>query len=287
MIFYYLSETLKNLFRSKVAAFVTMITMTVSLLLCVLSLFLIIVSAKIESKIAENVEIQLFLEDSISTSQIGSIESALKNKNYVESLVFRNQDNALDEFVKITGEDFTDVLEDNPLPASFSVKLKEENLRESSISQIIAELEGIRGVAESAYSLDHIFEIMDIINSIKYIIYVLAILLVSASFYLTYSLNRLIIHTKREHFNTMKLVGAKLKTIKIPLVLNGIVLGFFAALISMGLIFITLTFLHNLHLGFNFTKYIYIINLTVLILGLLFGLFSCLLSVRKISLRLI
>lgn len=285
MILYYIIETVKNLFRSKVAAFVTMITMTVSILLCVLSLFLIIVSNRIENKIAENIEIQLFLADSVENNMVSDLSAVIKSKSFVESVEFRDSEKAKEEFLKLTGQDFTGVLEDNPLPSSFSVKLKKENVREFSVAEIIQELESLDGIVESAYSFDHIFELLDFINSVKFVIYLLSILLISASFYLTYSLNRLIIHSKKEHFNTMKLVGAKLKTIKIPLLLNGIVLGFFSAVISIIIIVIALTFLHNLHLGFNFTKYLYIVNLTVLIMGLLFGFLSCLLSVRKISLR--
>ena len=44
-------------------------------------------------------------------------------------------------------------------------------------------------------------------------------------------MKKIILHQKMEQYNTMKLVGAKLSTIKVPLLIYGLIVGLIASLI--------------------------------------------------------
>jgi cell division transport system permease protein len=249
-------------------------------------MFLIVLSGQIEQKLTENVEVQLFLADTITNQNVENIKSQLTKNNYVAGVKYKSPSEAKEDFVRMTGEDFTDVLELNPLPASIAVKFRRNDLLSTDLSQIIGDFKQIRGVTDVGYDFDYIFDLLNYINSIKYTIYIFSIFLIIASFYLSFTLNKFIIYSKQDHYNTMKLVGAKLNTIKFPLILSGIILGILSGIISAVLVYLLFTFVQSLQIGISFTKYLYIVILINLILGLLFGLFSSLLSVRKISLHL-
>jgi cell division transport system permease protein len=89
-----------------------------------------------------------------------------------------------------------------------------------------------------------------------------------------------------EELETMKLVGAKLSTIKFPIIFNGILIGFFASIISL-VIFILFIYYFDNYIGvqkfLTFNSYFYLI--IILSVGPLAGLLVSIFSLRKITLK--
>ena len=117
--------------------------------------------------------------------------------------------------------------------------------------------------------------------------FVMTFFITIISFYLLFSTSKIIISQKMVQFNTMKLVGAKLSTIKTPLLITGIILGFIASLIC---IFITDTsyFIFKEfypRFGFQYDKYLYLSNVGFVILGIALGPIGMGFFTKKISLK--
>jgi len=285
MIIYYLKEAVRYLLNSKMSALITVITMTLTIILTILSLGLIITSNRIEKKLTRNVKVHLFLDNKISQKQVEKIRAEIKDNSKVKSVRFLSKEEALKEFIKISGENFTHVLDENPLPPSFIVTLNESNFEKSKLEQVISDFSKLNGVEQVSFDYDYILSLLNIINSVKSIIYALALFLIISSFYLVYSLNRFIVNSKKDLFNTMKLVGTKISTIKMPLILNGLIIGVLSGILSMVFIDSFFLLIKYVHLNLFFTKSIYIVNLAALILGIFFGVTSSYYSVKNISLR--
>ncbi len=85
---------------------------------------------------------------------------------------------------------------------------------------------------------------------------------------------------------TMKLVGAKLSTIKAPVILNSIYIGFFAGIISFG-IFLALIYYINNNTLFNFfiDKNLIYYLAGLLLIGPIISASISLFTLRKISLK--
>jgi len=267
------------------SVFITVLTMTLTIILTILSIGLVITSSRIEKKLTENVQVHLFLENNLSSKQIDKIRTEIKKNEIVKSVRFLSKKDALKEFIKISGEDFTHVLDDNPLPPSFIVTLDENNFKKNKLESVITNFSKIAGVEQVSFDYDYILSLLNIINSVKNVIYVLALFLILSSFYLVYSLNRFIVSSKKDLFDTMKLVGTKTSTIKMPLILNGFVIGLISGVISIIFIDAFFLFIKYFHFNLFFTKTIYIVNLVALILGIFFGVTSSYYSVKNISLR--
>ena len=285
MIFYYIKEAVRYLLNSKMSVFITVLTMSLTIVLTILSLGLVITSNRIEKKLTQEVKVHIFLEKNLSQKQIEKIGAKIKSSSKVKSVKFLSKEEALKEFIKTSGEDFTDVLDENPLPPSFIVTLDEKNFEKSKLEQLTSNFSKIKGVEQVSFDYDYILALLNIINSVKSIIYVLALFLIISSFYLVFSLNRFITNSKKDLFDTMKLVGTKISTIKMPLILNGLVLGIVSGIISMVFIDSFFLFIKYFHFNLFFTKTIYIVNLVALILGIFFGVTSSYYSVKNISLR--
>ena len=127
---------------------------------------------------------------------------------------------------------------------------------------------------------------LQILTEVKKYIFIVTAVLFFISLYLVYSTVKLITTSKYEELETMKLVGAKLSTIKMPIILNGVLIGLLASIISL------CAFLVFVHYFSSFFQMHEIIHFRLryflggmLLLGPLLGFFVSLISLRKITLK--
>jgi cell division transport system permease protein len=127
---------------------------------------------------------------------------------------------------------------------------------------------------------------ISILNNIKKYIFVATGIILFISVYIVYSTVKLIISSRFEELETMKLVGAKLITIKMPVILNSMITGLMASLVSAGILILFVSNFTNYIRVLNFlgtSKYIY---LCVLIsIGPLLGLLISYLSLKRLTLK--
>jgi cell division protein FtsX len=84
----------------------------------------------------------------------------------------------------------------------------------------------------------------------------------------------------------MKFVGAKLSTIKMPIILNSAIIGLLAGIISLGVIWAVYIYIKGYLMSIEqviSNKFEFI--LLILILGPVIGILVTILSLRKISLK--
>lgn len=285
MIKFYFTESFNSFKRAKLSAFITITTTMIAILFTAFSIGLFVVSSKLNDRLANQVEISIFLNDSLQQQYINKVRSSLNKNENISSIQFINKDEAKEKFIKETGQDFESILNVNPLPASFTVKVNKKVIEENRIENIASALKRIDGVEDVVYDFDYTIRLLKIIESIKLGVYIASVVLVLLSIYLIYFTNRLIINTKMNQYNTMKLVGAKLSALKIPLYINGIINGIVAAVISIIIFNIAAMLFGKFYSNIQFYNYIYFFNLILLLLGCFFGLIGGLFSTGKISLK--
>ncbi len=286
MFLYYIKETFSSLLKSKLASLLIIFTTTVAIIFVTISAGLIVFSKMINDHLKDNIQISLFVADTVSNSQMKNIGQLLDENIYIASKKYVSKKEAMEQMKEKTGQDFSAVLDSNPLPAMYQVKLVPDSVTVKNVDQIIETLKKINGVDDIVYDYSLTLKVLNFINESKKIIYGIAIFLVLLSIYLVYSNNRLLLSSRLTQYNTMKLVGAKLRTIKIPIILNGIVMGIISSLICLGLYFAVMKFVSHIYIS----KYIedehyYIIGL-ISLLGIIFGFLGSYLSTLKVTLKL-
>jgi len=286
MIKFYISESFKSISRAKLSSFITVITLSISIGFIGLSLALLLLSNKIESAWKDDIKVNVFVNDSLSTDQLDKLKSEIVNTENVRGVVYYSKKDAYKKFVEITGNDFDKILEINPLPRSFTVNFSND-IDKVSILNIIAGFKKKVGVDDVIYDYNLTFTILDYVKSMKVIVYILTFFITLISFYLLFSTSKIIISQRIVQFNTMKLVGAKLSTIKIPLLITGIILGFIASIICVLLIDSAYFIFKELYprIGSQFNKYLYLVNVGFVILGIILGPVGTGLFTKRISLK--
>jgi cell division transport system permease protein len=286
MIKFWIKEAFKLIERSKFSFFLSLVSITLSVILITLSVFIIQFSNHFEQELKGNIVISVFIKDKIAKTEIDSIKNEMKNLNFLKSVDYVSKEEAAEIFVKETGEDFRKILDYNPLPASFNLKLKSEYAVNDSIKLIIKDLSKLSWSDDVVFRQDFYQRILSYIDKGKVYVFTLTGLIFLVSMYLVYSTVRLILNSKYSELETMKFVGAKLSTIKMPIILNsalaGLIAGITAFAISILLYHYASEYLFSLD---QIIRNKDLFAAVLLCIGPLIGVFVTVVSLRKISLK--
>ena len=225
MIFFYFSEAIRSIKSAKTSFFLTTISLTISVLLVLFSYITINISNYYASYLKSNIKINIFISDVVTKTEKGKLQDEVKNKPYSNGVKFISKDEAADKFIKETGEDFRSILDYNPLPASFVINISEKYAYSDSLNKIIQDLSNMQNVDEVVFKEGFVYRLLNYLDTIKIYLFLITGIFCLIAVYLVYATIRLIINSRLIDFETMKLVGAKLSTIKIPVLLNGLIAG--------------------------------------------------------------
>lgn len=286
MILFWIKEAFKLIARAKFSFMLTLISITLSVILITISLFIIRVSDNLERQIKGNITVSVFIRESLNDNQIKIIAEQLKSEKFINSAGYISKEKAADMFIKETGEDFRKILDYNPLPASFNIKLKDGYTNSDSIKKIIKDLSSREWTSEVVFRQDFIQKLLSYIEQAKLYIFIITGLIFLVSLYLVYSTVKLILSSKYSELESMKLVGAKLSTIKMPIILNSAITGFLASILALVIILAAYHYLKNFLFDIDtlFSQWNELLVILLLV-GPIIGIAVTFISLRKISLK--
>ncbi len=226
------------------------VVFSITLALFVMGLFgmVLLLSTNLTRVIQENVEMQVYLNKSLSKSEVLKIVKILSNKEYV----VRNDNNAVvehvtkeqaaEEFTKDTGEDFVKFLGDNPLRDLVTIKIHPDYQSVEALSEIKKEISYIRGVYEVVYIEKLVSSINKNLKKISYFLIGFSVVLLLVVVILINNTIKLALFSQRFLIRSMQLVGATARFIQKPFLVRSMFLGFLAGVISTGLLWSLLRF---------------------------------------------
>jgi cell division transport system permease protein len=230
MIIFYFSEAFRSVLKAKASFTLTVLSLAIGVLLCLCSAAANQSSDYLEKRLKEIFKVNLFLKESFSEKELAGTEQQLRSITYVSDLSYISKEDAAELFIKETGEDFKEILDYNPLPASFVIILDEKYTHADSLKKITDDLLKLEFTEEVVYRNQFVYRILNIINSIKIYLFLLTAFVILIALYLVFTTINFIINSRRTELETMKLIGAKLSAIKIPVLLNGVMAGVLASI---------------------------------------------------------
>lgn len=286
MFFFYIAEALRSIKSAKSSFILTTVSLTISVLLILFSFITLQLSDYYSSSLKSNIRINVFLKESFTKSDQEKMLSELQGKIYADSIEFISKDKAAEQFIQETGEDFRKILDYNPLPASFVVQISESFANSDSLNHIIKDLSSLESVEEVVFKEGFIYRLLNYIDTIKVYIFLITLLVSMIAIYLVYATIRLIIHSRMIDFETMKLVGAKLSTIRIPVILNGLIAGLFSGILSyLVFLFIKKQLLIVEAMGIMFSQFMLEYKLIIFLTGPVLVFVVSVFTLRKVSLK--
>jgi cell division transport system permease protein len=206
------------------------------LALLVMGLFglLLIHANKLTKTVQENVTVQVFLNKNVTEDDMIRIDQVLSQQPYIlqqegiPQLIFISKREAAEAFIKETGEDFTEILQENPLRDSYVFHVEPHFQDAKNLQTIKKEISEIQGVFEVAYLENLVTTINKNVKQISMILIFFTVILLVVVIILINNTIKLAIYSQRFLIRSMNLVGATASFIRNPFLVRAIVIGLLA-----------------------------------------------------------
>ncbi|MBI3401051.1 MAG: ABC transporter permease [Acidobacteria bacterium] len=238
-------------------------TATIALALFVLGAFLL-VTANLERLGAEwsgAAEMSVYLKDDVTDTERRAIDAALAPGVVIASHEYASKAAALARFKRTFGElaSAIDALGDNPLPASFEVRLRPGQAAAQGLDALGQRLQQTPGVVDVRYDRQWLDRLLSAIAIVRGVGLVLGSVLTFAAALTVANVVRLALYARRDELDIMQLVGAPQVYIRGPFVMEGMLqggIGAAAALVGLAAAFLALRgrYLVPLASAINFTS---------------------------------
>jgi len=283
-LFYVVKEGFSSIGRAKLPA---AITVTISFLALVLLGLFGTVSLSFFDVIQElrsRVELEVFLGESMTNSQAIGAAQQIKGLRGVRDAVYVSRDDAARTFMHDFGEDIVKILGSNPLPRSIRLKFLPDYARSESIERIVPKIRAIVPDVDVRYNQAFLGQIEQNARLFTLLTGGIGVLISVGTIVLIGYTIRLAMYSRQEKIRTMRLVGATGWFISAPYIIEGAIQGLLSGLFAAGavyLMFDQLLFMYEPEVYKVLQPSALIIYPSMVVLGLLLGIFGSALSVAN------
>ncbi len=223
---YLIRESFSGLRRATMSTLVSITIMSIAL--SALAFFLIATANlnRVGTELRSRLELEAFLDKSLNVAAAKQIEQQIRSLEGIESVQYISKADAAKILKSIMGvDDLFDLINTNPLPASFKIKLKPEYRITEFTEAISKSLRDIEGIDDVNYPKDILQALDEKTETFHSITLGIGIFSALAAILLVSNTIKLSIYAKRDLIKTMKLVGAKSSFIAAPFLIEGVVQG--------------------------------------------------------------
>lgn len=270
--------------------------MTATLAVGLLTMISFVVYGKQISRLAEKVEIKVYLKQEVSADQTSSFENYLKSVEGVDRVDFISKEQALESHKEInknnpseleTLEIVGDVLE---LPASFTIKVEDfddiQPIQESIKSSEYQELTEQSETSEDKLRATR--NIANALSAIRKVGIITSLILGSISILIIVNTVRLAIFNRKDEIEIMHLVGANKHYIKGPFLVEAATYGAIAGILTYIIMRLTVFSITKRSWAGDIAQDISIftgndalVGLGVILVGIFIGIMSAQIAIRK------
>lgn len=234
--------------RNAYVSLASIFVLTVALFVIGSTMFLDQLLATSLNTLQSKVDINVYFVPDAPEEEIDAIRNAVAALPDVASVKYTTREEALQQYRDRRQGDEISLqalaeLDENPLGANIAIQAKETSQYEN-VARFLDEQRALEepqtpviDVINYAQNKDSIDTLTGIINATERASWIVMGILLIASILITFNTIRLAIYTSREEIAIMRLVGASNMFIRGPFMLQGIMYGFIAGLLSLFLFY--------------------------------------------------
>ena len=289
VIGYLIGEGLRNVFKNKKSTIASLMIMCATMF--VFGIFFLLgenVQAVVK-QVEEQQAMQVFIEPEATEQEISELGNKIKSLQYVNTAEYVTKEDALNT-VKSWFKDNQSMIEplakNNPFKASYVVTLTDL----TKINDVEAEIKTFDNVKSITLRNDTINKLLNIAKGVRTASAVILVLLILISIFIISNTIKLTVHARRKEISIMKYVGATNGFIRWPFMVEGIIIGVVAALISVCLLGVAYNYVAGQASGMvetiqisllQFSDLFNTLMITYLALGIGIGTIGSAISMRK------
>ena len=255
----------------------SVISISLVLLLVGVASMLLVNARSVSDYFKENMQVSVLMKDSVPEEKAISFSESLLEERYIKTATFISKEQGQMELAELLGEDFVDIFETSPIPASVEITLDADYVSSDSLEVVKAEISRSPLVAEVNYLGSLVDALNANLSKISLILAFFIGLMLFISYVLINNTVRLNVYARRFTIHTMQLVGATRSFIRTPFLIQSAFQGIFSAFIAIMALIAILFFLRN---GFEQLFEIFRLDLLLLVMGIVVasGLVICVTS---------
>jgi cell division transport system permease protein len=224
--------------RSKPSYFMAILGVTIVLFFVGIFGWLLLNAKRYTEQLKEDIKVQVYLRHNITQQDVDSLKAFIVAQPYTKAIEYIDKNAAKQKWLASGDEEFNELLDENPLPASLEFNLKNAYVQKDTIANIKADLEKRSVVVESVKYPAFVVEKMGSTVQVGLIVFaILAAIFCILSIILIDNTIRLAMYSNRFIIKTMQMVGATRSFIAKPMSLRAIINGTLAALIAIAVIY--------------------------------------------------
>ncbi len=241
--------------------------------------------SRAEHELKSGFTVDVFLVDELSAGEVENMRSELMALGGVTEAQYFSRQDALYKMRETFGLEMIQGIDENPLPASFVLKIDEsifesyKSIGSRASDSLIARIGELPGIEDIVFSGEMLHSLSRIIDSVEILGIAIGVLVALSAIFIVANTVRIAISDRRKAVEIMQLVGATRSYILTPFVSLGGLLGLFGAALAALFLWLSTNFVsQHLIKVFFFDNY----EITAFILtGLLLGMVGALLATNK------
>ena len=235
--FFLFSESFKGLFRAKLPAFISSVTIAITLVIFTISIYAYENLVGFSHKFKSQFSVEVFFDEEISLSDARDLFNYIILIEGIEQGEFIDKKRASAVFKKHFNYDITAIIGENPLPMGGNFDISNGYRDIDSMARIVNSINKLHGVDEVLYQYGVISKIDRIIQNSIGMFMVVGLFILIISIILVSNTIRLIVYAKKEDIVTLNLLGATNLFIKLPFLIEGFLQGVFGSFLSLFILY--------------------------------------------------
>lgn len=233
---YLFKEGFRNTWSNRMMSIASICVLMSCLVLigCASMIFLNIES--LLGRIEEENVVMVYIQDGTADADINAMGDSLKKMDNIKEVEFVSKESAwqeqLDTMEEAQAKFFTEISSDIPLPDAYKVTVEDLSKFDSTVDQI-KQLQHIDTIRENK---DLAQKLVTIRHGVEVISIVIVAVLLAISVFIIQNTIKLTVYSRRLEISIMKSVGATNGFVRLPFVVEGMILGVISGVISLGLV---------------------------------------------------
>jgi len=236
-ISYNLKQALQQIGRNKGMSLASVFAITAMML--ILGLFFVMtvnINLFTEMIKADYDQVEIFLEEKTDKSEAQSMMDQIKAHEHVLKVEYRDKEDALNIMKKRWGENsyLLDSLGENPLPNSLLITV--DSLE--SAGEVTDYVSSFDGIEDVKYYKETVEKLTTVTDFLQIACLIIMAFLVIVSVVVVSNTIKLTVFARSKEISIMKYIGATNWFIRGPFLVEGIIIGVFASLVSAAITFV-------------------------------------------------
>ena len=283
-------DAFKSVFRNFSLSLASISCITITLIIVAIAIIASFNVQNFTKEIEKDLTIVVFMENDATEEEVTAVKDNIHNMSNVSKVTFESKNEVKEEMSK-ESDVFKTVMdgwseEESPLKDTFQLKVKDVE----KIGKTANKIKKLDKVATVKYGEGMVDQLVNAFSSIKTVAFGVVIALVVVTVFLIINTIKLTIFSRKREISIMRLVGANNFTIKMPFIIEGMILGVIGSIIPIILVTYGYLAFYNHFDGYLFTElielikpepFIYSVSGIVVLIGILVGMLGSSGAVRK------